>query len=333
MEGMKKVLLLGHGPSALTALDSLAGQFKVVAVVRQVPQDGHSRDEVLLRARELAVPVLPDAGASGLERTILAEDPDCVVVSSHNRILGARLLRLCRYVNVHYSPLPAYRGRAAINWAIINGEPATAITIHVMSPEVDAGNVLFQRSIAIGPGDTAHDVLTRLNGIQREVLGGTVARHIAGYAGEPQDESLRSYACARVPEDGEIDWSQPAGRIYALVRALSPPWPGAHTYLEARRITVVRASLVREAPSYVGRVPGRVVARSRDGGFADVLTGDGVLRLHEVSVHGGTVVPASSAMTSTTQTLGLRAVDLLRRVEYLEKCLGQASAGDSGKVI
>ena len=96
-------------------------------------------------------------------------------------------------------------------------------------------------------------------------------------------------------------------RVYALVRALSPPFPGAHSYLDTRRITIVRASPVRDGPRYAGRIPGRVVGRSRANGYVDVLTGDGILRILEVIAgEDGEVIPASAVITSTRQTLGLQ---------------------------
>lgn len=315
---MKRILLLGIGPQALSALESLTGRFLVVGVVRRV--DDH--DEVVSRAKSLSVPILSDVSPQGIKQAIAETSPDCVVSSSYDRILSKDTLGQCRFVNVHYAPLPRYRGRTFINWAIINGETEFALTIHVMSPEVDAGNILCQRTITIGPHDTAWQVLSGLNEIQREVLGDTVLRYLDGYEGVSQDESASTYACARVPSDGEIDWSKPTDRIYALVRALSPPWPGAHTYLDMRRITIVRAIPVCDAPPYVGRVPGRVVGRSRIDGHADVLTGDGVLRIYELTVDDGPVVAAPTVITSTRQTLGLRTADLLARVADLENRLG-----------
>ncbi len=144
-----------------------------------------------------------------------------------------------------------------------------------------------------------------------------MARHLDGYEGAPQDESGATYGCTRVPDDGQIDWAAPTEQIYALVRALAPPYPGAHTYLEGRRLGVVRAAPLQDAPHYVGRVPGRVVGRSLRTGHVDVLTADGVLRLHELA-EGGVVGPAAGFVESTRQTLGLRTVDLLARIELLE---------------
>jgi methionyl-tRNA formyltransferase len=320
---MRKVLLLGMGPTALSALDSLARQFDVVGIVRDVPQDAETGDAVVRRARELSVPVLPDVGLASVRRVVEESQPHCTVVSSYNRILGAGVLDHGKFVNVHYAALPKYRGRANVNWAILNGEPETAITIHTITPGLDAGNILFQQTIPIGPDDTVADIYHALNEIQRKVLGDTVVRYLDGFPGLPQDESDSTYGCSRVPADGEVDWSGSTDHIYALIRALSPPYyPGAHSFLEMRRITIVRASPVRDAPIYVGRIPGRVVGRSKAGGTVDVLTGDGILRLHEVTVgDDGEMVPASAVITSTRQTLGLHHSDLLMRIEELERRL------------
>jgi methionyl-tRNA formyltransferase len=321
---MKKILLLGIGPSALSALESLAARFEVVGVVRQA----EGEDEVLSRAKTLNVRVLSDISVEDVKRTIMEMQPDCVVASSYNRIFPEDVLSRCRFVNVHYAPLPRYRGRTFINWAIVNGETEFALTIHVMSPHLDAGKILCQKTITIGPHDTAWQLLSGLNEIQREVLGDTIMRFLDGHEGVSQDQSGATYACQRVPADGEIDWSMATDRIYALVRALTPPWPGAHTYLDMRRITIVRALPVPAAPRYIGRVPGRVVGRSRANGYVDVLTGDGILRLYEVIVGEGPVVAASTAITSTWQTLGLRTADLLARIAELENRLRIMEGGN-----
>ena len=225
---MDTVLLLGMGPTTLSALESLTAKFRVAGLVRSSPED----DEVIERARTLNVPVHSDLSIEGVERAIIQSSPICVIVSSYDRILPGRILGRCRFVNVHYAALPEYRGRANVNWAIINGEPETAITIHVIAPGLDAGNILYQQRVSIGPDDTVGDLYTKLNDVQREVLGETVTRYISGYEGEPQDETAATYGCTRVPGDGEIKWASSTEQVYALIRALAPPYPGAHTYLE-----------------------------------------------------------------------------------------------------
>jgi methionyl-tRNA formyltransferase len=313
------VLLLGLGPTALTALESLAKVFTVLGIVRD-PDDA---DPVVACATHLGVPVYTETSLAALEELILQLRPGCTVVSSYNRILGPRLLDLCPFVNVHYAPLPRYRGRANVNWALINRELCTAITIHRIAPGLDAGNILFQQLVPIGDTDTVADLYARLNAIQQEVLGETVARFLAGYEGEPQREDEATYGCTRLPEDGEIDWAAPTRQIDALVRALVPPFPGAYTYLQGKRLILWRACPVANPPAYVGRVPGRVIGVSKSDGVVDVLTGDGVLRLAEVQLEGKERVPAAQVIRSVKETLGLRVSHLLNRIASLEAELAQ----------
>lgn len=320
----RKVLLLGMGPTTLSALESLAERFDVVGVVRRVNAGAEADDVVVRRAQELSVPLVANVTVDGVLRAIEQSQPHCTVVSSYDRVLSPRVLEHGRFVNVHYAALPKYRGRANVNWAIINGESETAITIHAIAPGLDNGNILFQRFVPIGQDDTAADIYQNLNEIQRNFLGETVGRYLDGDEGTPQNESEGTYGCSRTPADGEIDWSTTTDHIYALVRALSPPFPGAHSYLETRRITIVRASPLMEAPRYAGRIPGRVVGRSRSDGHVDVLTGDGILRLYEVATDEEPVPgPASAVITSTRQTLGLRNADLLVRINELERRLSE----------
>jgi len=318
-----RVLLIGMGPTSLSALESLAARLEVVGLVREPPA---GRDAAWEVAQRLGIPCWPDTAPAAVDALVAELRPDCVVVSSYNRILSAATLARSRFVNVHYAPLPQYRGRANVNWAIINGEPLAAISIHVMVPELDAGNILLQRTVPIRETDTVLDLYERLNAIQRQHLADVVLRHLAGYAGEPQDEAQATYGCARLPEDGEIDWAAPSDAIVRLVRALAAPYPGAYSYVRGRRLTIWRAAVPERAPRYVGRVPGRVVRRDRAAGTVDVLSGDGVVRLAEVQLDGEEIRPAAEVIRSTRETLGLRVGDLLDRIAALEREVAQLAA-------
>jgi methionyl-tRNA formyltransferase len=320
---MKTVILLGMGPTALSALESLIGRCRVASVIRDVPPTAMTDDEVAIFARGHGIPLETDVSVPGIRDVIARHRPDCIVVSSYNRVLPRDLIEQTRFANVHYAPLPEYRGRANVNWAIINSEPDVAISIHVLVPGLDSGNVLYQQRIAIGPDDTVTTLYERLNSIQRESLGVTIDRYLAGYDGEPQEESAATYCCTRTPDDGEIDWSAPTDRVYALVRALTAPYPGAFTFLGTRRVWLVRAAPLADPPTYVGRIPGRVVGRSSADGHVDVLTGDGVFRIYEVRFDDQVVRPASECITSVKQTLGLQMSDLLARLEALKAALSR----------
>ncbi len=305
------VLLVGLGPTSLTALEGLAAELTVAAIVRDTV------DETTERAGQLGVPVVEDTSIAGLRALVDRLRPDCVVVSSYHRILPADLVQARPFVNVHYAPLPRLRGRATVNWAIINGEAETAISIHRLVPGLDAGGILYQERVAIGERCTVADVYAALNDLQRRALPGVVRAVLAGNPGRPQDEAQASYACSRVPEDGEIDWSWPTSQVDRLVRALVDPFP-AYTWLGLERLYVDEAEPVADPPRWEGRVPGRVVRVDRSAGHVDVLTGDGVLRLVRVRRDGEGATPAATVVRSVRATLGLRMHDLVQRLRELE---------------
>lgn len=311
------VLLIGDGPTALTALYSLAASCRVLGVLRAAADP--VVDPVRIYAAKKNIPVWILDRLSDLPSLVAQMRPDAVVISSFNRVFPASVLALSRFVNVHYSPLPRYRGRANVNWAIINGDPVAAISIHLVSPGLDDGNILFQEQIPIAPTDTIQTLYERLSEIQERELGSAVLRAIAGDPGIPQDHHAATYGCGRTPDDGEITWSEPSIAIDRLVRALAPPFPGAFTHLQGRRVIVTRAEIQNAPLRFEGRVPGRVVDRSIREGWADVLTGDGVLRLFELAVEGGTTAPAAALIRSTRTTLGLSRLDLLSCIEDLAR--------------
>lgn len=315
----QRILLVGLGTTTLTALESLAEQFDVVGLVRNMTPVDITTDPVLVRARELGA-VRTDATLAGIESAVRDLRPDCVVVSSFDRILPHALLKRCPFVNVHYALLPKYRGRANVNWALINGERETGISIHEMSPGLDAGNILFQRAIPIRDTDDVTTLYERLNKLQQEVLGQTVAEFLGGKYGCPQDESHATYGCTRLPMDGEIEWSRSTAAIHRLIRSQTSPFPGAFTYLEGRKLIVWKAEPVPNSLRFDGRIPGRVVCIGRDAGEVDVLTGDGVLRLIRVQREGDvSATSASGVIHSIKMTLGVRTADLLDRVRKLEE--------------
>jgi len=316
---MARVILIGLGTTAESAFESLIERFEVIGVVRKVDGGGSEKDPVARRARQLGVPLFFDTSRRGIQRVVSEATPDCVVVSSYSSLLERETITACPFINVHYGPLPKYRGMAALNWAILNHEPSTAITVHAMVEGMDAGPILYQQLIPIGADDTVLDLVNRLNELQRRHLGDAVARLLAGNTGVAQNEAEATYTCNRMPQDGEIDWSAPTRDVYALVRALPRPFPGAFTYLGGRRLIVWRATPVLAPRLYVGRVPGRVVAVSKADGTVDVITGDGVMRLHEVQIEGAEPAAPSTLITSVRTTLGLSTSEMLERLQALER--------------
>jgi methionyl-tRNA formyltransferase len=313
------VLLLGMGTTTLSALESLLPKVTVQGIVRPIDSISSASDPVLQLARQANIPIFPDSSKSQIQELLLKLRPDGVVVSSYNQILTSELIALSTFVNVHYSPLPQYRGRANVNWAMLNDELLTAITIHRITPELDEGNILFQQLIPIHQEDTIADLYDRLNEIQRQHLGQTVLNALNGDPGVAQNSAEATYCCTRLPEDGEINWADSTRKIDCCVRALGLPFPGAYTYFQGQKLWVWKAQPVSNPPIYVGRIPGRVVGRSTTAGTVDVLTGDGVLRLFEVQWGGQDRIAAAIAIKSVKSTLGMQISDLFTRIQTLEQ--------------
>ncbi|CAH0122849.1 methionyl-tRNA formyltransferase [Microbacterium sp. Bi121] len=304
-----RIVLVGDGPTAESALRSLIGRFDVVAVVRTV--DDEAADPVARVADEAGITVLAAPNTAALEVEIDRLAPDLVVVSSYSRILPDRLISQRPFLNVHYADLPRYRGRANVNWALINGESHVGIAIHRIVEGVDAGPIIARDRIPIGERDDVTDLYAHLNERQAELLPDAIIAVLHGETGTVQDPTEATYCCGRVPDDGLIDWAAGTDAVDRLIRALTAPYPGAFTFCGTARIVVDEASPVADATEYVGRVPGRVVQVHRRSGEVDVLTGDGVLRLRSIRVDGESCRPAD-VISSVSATLGLFPLDFLR---------------------
>ena len=324
---MDRVVLIAEGPTGATALESLFECFDVCAVFRKPTM---LCDPVATLASEHRIPLIGETSLASVEPTLRRLRPACIVISSYNRLIRPEVLDLCPFINVHYGPLPRYRGRANVNWAILNHESEAAITIHAIDSGLDSGSILFQRFIPIGPNSTVTELYEQLNLIQRQELARSVAKYLAGRPGVPQHGSA-TYCCTRVPDDGEIDWTAPTRDVYAMIRALEPPYPGAYTFFRLQRIIITKAAPVANAPEYVGRVPGRVCSVSLDSGAVDVLTGDGVLRIYEIQDSEGVRARAARLLSSTKDTLGLASRDLLQRIQQLESVVASLVQDSSAK--
>lgn len=151
------------------------------------------------------------------------------------------MARLGAY-NMHGSLLPKYRGRACVNWAVINGEKETGATLHVMTERPDRGDIVGQEKVAVAYRDTGLDVFLKVAEAARLVLARSLDGIEAGTArAAAQDESRATEFGRRRPEDGLIDWNRSAGEIYNLVRALTRPFPGAFTVSGGRRLYIWEA--------------------------------------------------------------------------------------------
>jgi len=214
--------------------------FEVAAVVTQ-PDRPKGRElklhpspvkELGLRAK---LPVLqPDrARSEEFLRALRGLQAELIAVAAYGQILPGSILGLPRFgcINVHTSLLPKYRGAAPIQWAILNGDAETGVTIMKMDAGLDTGDILAQARTPIHSEDDAETLHDRLAQMGAELLVRTIPDHVAGrIAPQPQPSEGASYAPKIKKEDGHIDWSRPARAIWNRVRGLAP-WPGAFSYL------------------------------------------------------------------------------------------------------
>lgn len=214
--------------------------------------------------------------------------PDLLVVMGWRTLISERILSVPRHgaVCVHESLLPAYRGFAPVNWAVINGEPKTGVTLFFLTTGMDNGDVVGQVAVPISEEDTANDVYQRTSQASIDLLEEHFGALLSGTGPRtPQDESAATYTCSRVPEDGLIDWARDTRSIHNLVRGLTSPYPGAFSFYGGEKFRIWSGRPVNPARKFVGKIPGRVVSSSLGSGV-EVLTGDGIYLVLKASLDG-----------------------------------------------
>lgn len=234
-------------------------------------------------ARNHAIPVYtPERiGDSEIEQ-VRRSEPALIYSFYYRNLLPDTLLQLAARgaYNLHGSLLPKYRGRAPVNWMLINGETIAGVTLHHMVARADAGDIVAQRTVPITDDDTAltlyHKIVPLGAGLVRDfhplIAAGQASRR-------PQDLTLGSYYGRRRPEDGRIDWRWPARRIFNLIRAVTHPYPGAFCSLAGRRLFIWQARIDAEAGDF--GPPGAILEVNSDNSVR-VPAGSGALRLIRV---------------------------------------------------
>ncbi|GHV52156.1 formyltransferase [Synergistales bacterium] len=196
-------------------------------------------------AAEQGIPARTDAKLGADAADYLRELGVELIFSFYYRAMipseALRVPRLGSY-NMHGALLPKYRGRACVNWAVLNGETETGATLHVMTELADKGDIVDQERAAIDFEDTAHDVFLKVAEASRVIMARSLPDIEAGRAKRtPQDEAQATKFGRRWPEDGIIDWKKPAVQIYNQVRALTHPFPGAFTHINGKKCFIWRA--------------------------------------------------------------------------------------------
>lgn len=306
-----RIVFMGTPASAAASLERLLeGPDPVVGVVTQPDRPaGRGQKVAPSPVRKVAEshdkPVLAPERIRdlGFLEALKSWVPELIVVVAYGRILPRSILELppqgC--LNVHYSLLPRYRGAAPIPWALLNGEDKSGVTTMRLVEKMDAGPILLQEEVSLGPNETTGSLEAKLTPVGGRLLLETIRRLKEGsITPRLQREEDATYAPMLKKEDGRIDWTQSAQAIERRIRAFCP-WPSAYTYWQGRLVKVFRAALVsmEERAS-----PGEVVRADRAGLW--IATGQGVLSLEEVQLENRKRLPAAEFLKGARIEKGAR---------------------------
>ena len=236
------------GVNCLKALIGAGIQIDLVLTHQDDPNENVWFASVAKLCEDQQIPYLtPSANElAGLIPRIQDLAPDYLFSFYYRHMIPAKLLACAKIaaLNMHGSLLPRYRGRAPVNWAILHGETETGATLHIMEAKPDAGDIVGQSAVSIGPDETATDVFGKVSKAAVEVIHQALPELKQGRAPKkPNELSKGSYFGGRKPEDGRIHWEQTAKQVHDLVRAVAPPYPGAFTEDRGQKMIVARTTL------------------------------------------------------------------------------------------
>lgn len=286
-----RVVFMGTPDFAVPTLQTLLEHHEVLAVVTQ-PDKRKGRGKAMQftpvkeKALEYNIPVYQPVKVrndEGFFATMKELNPDIIVVTAFGQILPESILNLSKYgcINVHASLLPKYRGAGPIQWAVINGEKESGVTIMYMEKGLDTGDMLEKVVVPLDPKETGESLHDKLSVAGNEILlkamkaieNGTAVR-------EKQDDSMSTYAPMFDKSMGEIDWRKDAKELERLIRGLYP-WPSAYTHFGTKVMKVFSADVVERQTK---EVAGTIVEVTKDSII--VQAGNNCLALKEVQLEG-----------------------------------------------
>lgn len=294
-----KAVVFGYGDVGVRCTRVLlAGGIDVALVVthRDNPTETIWFDSLAGLAAEEGLPAITpeDPKDPELHARVAAAAPDFIFSFYYRHMIPVDVLALARQgaFNMHGSLLPAFRGRAPVNWAVLKGATVSGASLHEMVAKPDAGAIVGQTAVPILPDDTAHDLFRKVAVAAELTLWNALPGLIDGSAPRlPNDLSRGSYFGARRPEDGRIDFTRPAQEVYNLIRAVAPPFPGAFFELHGER-TIIAAARLAPGPARPDLAPGITVADNQ----ILAICGDGRAVLVKRLVRGsdGTAIDAAT---------------------------------------
>jgi methionyl-tRNA formyltransferase len=268
------------GARGLEVLLARGVDIRLVVTHANDPDENPWFASVAASARRYGIAAITPTSAElpALEQRLRSLAPDFIFSFYYRHMIPAALLATarCGALNLHGSLLPHYRGRAPVNWAVLAGETQTGASLHYMVERADAGDLVAREAVPILPNDTAGEVMNKVTVAGERLLWRSVPELVAGTASRtPLALAAGNYCGRRRPEDGRIDWSAPAWTIHNLVRAVAPPYPGAFTDWQGKRLDVslshYRGEHAREAAPRIYAEDSRLYADCRGGERFELL--------------------------------------------------------------
>ena len=309
MVAINRIVFMGTPDFAVPSLRVLLERGENVVCVVTQPDRPSGRGRKIMAppvkdlAQQAAIPALQPESVR--DEHFLAElqkfSPDIIALTAYGKILPESVINLppLGTINVHGSLLPKYRGAAPIQWALINGEPETGVTIMQMDAGMDTGDILLQEKLPIAQDDTAGTLSLKMAELGAGALGKALDLLRAGQLkAQAQDDSRATLAPLLKKADGLVLWHDSAEQISCRIRGLDP-WPASYTTLSGKRLrlfspAVIDKNLCRDAITK----PGRIIKADSDGIL--VVTGDGCLLIREIQAEGAKRLPVAAYLSGNT---------------------------------
>jgi methionyl-tRNA formyltransferase len=291
-----RIIFMGTAELACPSLQALL-QSPALRVVAVVTQPDRPKGRELKLQPSLVKQVALAAGVTVLQpqrardenfiQELRRLEADLIVVAAYGQILPQAILDLPRFgcLNVHTSLLPKYRGAAPIQWALLNDERETGVTIMKMDAGLDTGPILTQAPTPISPQDNAATLHDTLAALGAELLLATIPGHVEGkILPRPQPSEGASYARKIKKEDGHLDWRQPAQALWNRIRAFTP-WPGAFSFQAAEPEPLLLKIWEAQVVERAGGAPGEILQADKSGLI--VMCGENAMKILTFQREGG----------------------------------------------
>ena len=310
-----RAVFMGTPEIAATVLKSvLASKHEVIAVVTQTDKPkGRGHEMAFPPVKEVAleagIPVLQPQRArdEAFIEELKALNPDIILVAAYGKLLPKAILDMPKFgcINVHASLLPKYRGASPIQWAVLNGDEKSGVTIMHMAETMDTGDIIMTKEVMLTAEETAGSLHDKLADIGGPLLIEAMDALETGRAPRiRQNEEEATHVRMLEKTMGNLDFSQPAVQLERWIRGLNP-WPTAYTKLDGKMLKLWKAEVVSTeelAKEAKNQKPGTILAVAKDS--FDVLTGDGVLRVKELQLEGKRKMTAEEFLRGFSLEMG-----------------------------